>query len=216
MIKDTKLASGLLRALSALVDISVWLLVFQLTFLMVVSSVDLYSLLDSLFYGLIIYVALLTFGIPIINSFMTSRFGGSFGKLLTGTRVVKEDGGTHLSFKMAFLRNPIGYAVSGLMLGLGFVWLFVDEKKQTWHDMLVNSLVVVKSKQAYLLAVVSIVVLTMVNVYMGNVVHKNILENKELYSGIFEDIKGEIEILKEKELLVPEDEFELEDIGALH
>lgn len=216
MDKNTKLASGLLRFLSILVDIMVWFLLFLLVLVVISTSFDLYILLDSLLYGLIVVIALTTFGVPIINSYMISKFGGSFGKLLTGTRIVKEDDGTYLNFKTAFLRNHIGYAVSSLMLGLGFIWLFVDEKRQAWHDMMVQSLVVVVSRKAYVLAILSVLLLIMLNVFVANKVYTNIMMNQGLYTGIFEDIKSEVETIKENELPMPEDDLELEDVGLLH
>jgi len=216
MNKNTKLASGLLRFLSVLVDVMIWLMLFLLVLLVISTSFDFSSLLDSLLYGLIIVIALTTFGAPIINSYIISKFGGSFGKLLTGTRIVKEDDGTYLNFKMAFLRNHIGYAVSSLMLGLGFLWLFIDEKKQAWHDMMVSSLVVVRSKQAYLMAILSVFFLIMLNVFIANKAYTNIMMNQELYVRIVEDIKSELEMINEDELLVPEDGLELEEVGLLH
>ena len=216
MDKNTKLASGLLRILSAIIDIMAWFLLFLLVLVMISTSLDLYSLLDSLLYGLIITIVVTTFGAPIINSYMISKFGGGFGKLLTGTRIVKEDDGTFLDFKMAFLRNHIGYAVSSLMLGLGFLWIFVDEKKQSWHDMMVSSLVVVRSKQAYLMAILSVFFLIMLNVFIANKVYTNTMVNRELYTRIFEDIKSEVETIKENELILPEGDLELEDVGLLH
>lgn len=216
MNKNTKLASGLLRFLSAVIDMMVWILIFLLVLLMISTSPSLYSLLDSLLFGLIIAIAITSFGAPIINSFMISRFGGGFGKLLTGTRIVEEDGESYLNFKMAFLRNHIGYAVSSMMLGLGFLWLFVDEKRQAWHDMLVNSLVVVRSGRAYLMAIISVAVLIAVNFYVANSVYTNVIANKEVYTGIYEDIKDEVERIKKNESIKPEVEFKPEDIGLLH
>lgn len=216
MNKNTKLASGLLRFLSALVDIMVWLFIFLLVLLLISTSFEFNDLLDSLLLGLIVMIVLTTFGAPIINSYIISKFGGSFGKLLTGTRIVKDDDGTYLDFKMAFLRNHIGYAVSSLMLGLGFIWLFVDEKRQTWHDMMVSSLVVVRSRRAYLIGILSVLLLIILNVFVANKVYSNIMANQELYTGIFKDIKSELEMLKEDELPVPDESLELKEIGVLH
>lgn len=216
MEKNNKLASGLLRFLSAIIDIMAWLLLFLLVLVTISTSSGLYSLLDSLLYGLIITIVLTTFGVPIINSYMISKFGGGFGKLLTGTRIVKEDDGTFLNFKMAFLRNHVGYAVSSLMLGLGFLWLFVDKRRQAWHDMMVQSLVVVRSKKAYVLAILSVFLLIMLNVFVANKVYTNIMINQEFYNGVIEDIKSEVEKINENELVLPEGDLELEDVGLLH
>ena len=211
MEKNNKLASGLLRFLSAIIDIMAWFLLFLLVLVMISTSFGLYSLLDSLLYGLIITIVLTTFGAPIINSYMISKFGGGFGKLLTGTRIVKEDDGTFLNFKMAFLRNHVGYAVSSLMLGLGFLWLFVDKRRQAWHDMMVQSLVVVRPKKAYVLAILSVFLLIMLNVFVANKIYTNIMINQEFYNGVIEDIKSEVEKINENELVLPEGNLELEE-----
>ena len=216
MNKDTKLASGLLRILSGLVEIMVWTLFFLLVLLVTSTSVNLYGLLNSLLYGLIIVIAVTAFGAPLINSYLTSHFGGGFGKLMTGTRIVNEESGLYLDFKSAFLRNHIGYAVSGVLMGLGFIWIFVDDKKQAWHDMLVSSLVIVKSRQAYLLALLSILLLIVVNMVVVNKAYSNVNRNRQLYTDIYEDIRGEIESINEKQLFTPEGDYQPEEIGLLH
>ena len=67
--------------------------------------------------------------------------GQTIGKMALGIRVVDAEGG-----------EPIGYArgvgryfarwLSALPLLLGYFWMLWDERKQTWHDKLVRSVVV--------------------------------------------------------------------------
>lgn len=89
-------------------------------------------------------VALLTWCIIGIfySSATTYWWGGTPGKLLTGLRVVGEDGRS-LTFKRLLFRHTIGYQLSGLLLGLGFGAVIKDVNKQGWHDKTVGSQVIV-------------------------------------------------------------------------
>jgi uncharacterized RDD family membrane protein YckC len=67
--------------------------------------------------------------------------GQTIGKKLMNIRVAKEDG-TPFGYMDAFLRNIIGYWISGLVCGLGFIWGLFDSRNQTWHDKIFHTLVV--------------------------------------------------------------------------
>lgn len=66
-------------------------------------------------------------------------FGGTIGKLLTGIRVRRKDGGK-ISFLTAFIRF-IGRSVSALIFMLGYVLALFDKKHQALHDKIANTLV---------------------------------------------------------------------------
>ncbi|MFA5140779.1 MAG: RDD family protein [Elusimicrobiota bacterium] len=70
-----------------------------------------------------------------------SSFGGrvSVGKRLMGLKVVTLDG-RELGAGYAALRS-IGYLPS-CVCGAGFLWMLLNRARQTWHDMIVGSLVV--------------------------------------------------------------------------
>lgn len=72
--------------------------------------------------------------------FWTRRAGQTPGKSVVGIRVVKKDGAA-LSDTDAFIR-AIGYQVSALFCGLGFIWAIFDGNNQTWHDKLAGTYVV--------------------------------------------------------------------------
>lgn len=72
--------------------------------------------------------------------FWTRRDGQSPGKSVVGIRVVKKDG-AELSDTDAFIR-AIGYQVSALVCGLGYIWAIFDGNNQTWHDKLAGTYVV--------------------------------------------------------------------------
>ncbi len=72
--------------------------------------------------------------------FWTRREGQTPGKSVVGIRVVKKDGSA-LSDTDAFIR-AIGYHVSALLFGLGYIWAIFDGNNQSWHDKLAGTYVV--------------------------------------------------------------------------
>ncbi len=77
--------------------------------------------------------------------FWTRRDGQTPGKFALGIRVVKMDG-TALSDTDAVIR-AIGYNVSALLFGVGFLWALLDRNSQTWHDKLARTYVVRNDRQ---------------------------------------------------------------------
>ena len=72
--------------------------------------------------------------------FWTQRDGQTPGKFALGLRVVKIDG-SPISDVDAVIR-AVGYQVSALLFGLGYLWALIDRKNQTWHDKLARTVVV--------------------------------------------------------------------------
>ena len=67
--------------------------------------------------------------------------GQTIGKKMMKIRIVKEDG-TSFGYGDAVLRNIVGYWISSLVCGLGFIWALFDARKQGWHDKIFKTLVV--------------------------------------------------------------------------
>ncbi len=63
------------------------------------------------------------------------------GKMLLGLKVVREDG-KPMDLLTAFLREVVGKTLSTLPLGLGYLWAFFNRKRQAWHDLIADTLVV--------------------------------------------------------------------------
>ncbi len=84
----------------------------------------------------------ISFLLPIIYYwyFWTRRDGQTPGKSLCGIRVIKADGAA-ISDANALIR-AIGYHISALFLGLGFIWAIFDSNNQTWHDKMAGTYVV--------------------------------------------------------------------------
>lgn len=66
--------------------------------------------------------------------------GATPGMQILGLRVVRSNG-QMLSWSRAIVRY-IGYFLSAIILLLGFLWVFIDGRRQGWHDKLADTLVV--------------------------------------------------------------------------
>lgn len=69
------------------------------------------------------------------------RYGRTPGKLLLDLRVVNARTGEPPGYVRAFVRY-IGYFLSALPLGLGFLWIVFDRQRQGLHDKLAGTRVV--------------------------------------------------------------------------
>lgn len=69
------------------------------------------------------------------------RFGRTPGKLLLDLRVVNARTGESPGYGRAFIRY-IGYFVSALPLGLGFVWIVFDRQRRGLHDRIAGTRVI--------------------------------------------------------------------------
>lgn len=71
------------------------------------------------------------------------RYQATPGKLALRAYVVDATTGSPITMWQALIRY-VGYFVSLLPLGLGYIWVVFDERKQSWHDKMANTLVVVR------------------------------------------------------------------------
>jgi uncharacterized RDD family membrane protein YckC len=72
--------------------------------------------------------------------FWTRHDGQTPGKMLMGIRVIKTNG-QPLRDVDALVRWA-GYYINNIVLLLGWLWAFWDDKHQGWHDKLANTVVV--------------------------------------------------------------------------
>ena len=72
--------------------------------------------------------------------FFWSTKGQTPGKMIMGIKIVTTDGGS-IGVGKAILRL-IGYAISGIVFFLGFLWIIWDKEKQGWHDKIAGTYVV--------------------------------------------------------------------------
>ena len=185
------IAKPILRILSGLIDLTLFIipstyLVYRLSY-----SSNIESVLDGL-WPIVILALIYNMTMVTINSFFISQFGGTVGKLLTGTRIVNPNG-QNLSFWRAFFRNQMGYMVSGAFLWLGFLWIFFDKEVRAWHDMIVDSYVVIVSKQTYILGVFCLIIITSLNILLINFSISNFKDNSTVYTELIEEVTKSIE-----------------------
>lgn len=72
--------------------------------------------------------------------FWTSS-GATIGKMAMGLKVVSAETGGLIDMGTAFLRY-VGYIVSTIPIGLGFLWIIWDPEKQGWHDKIAKTRVI--------------------------------------------------------------------------
>ncbi len=99
---------------------------------------------DPLGIGIMVLGYILIFAFQIWNAvFRQGRKGQTLGKQIVGIQVVKADTGQFLGAGTAFLRWLLSAILGGLCF-LDYLWPLWDSKKQTWHDMIVGSVVIKK------------------------------------------------------------------------
>ena len=94
--------------------------------------------------GVIILVlaGLFYFGFTIWNlAIRQGKTGQSLGKKILGISVVRQDNGRFLGAGAGFLRWLVAQVLGGICF-INYLWPLWDEKKQTWHDMVVSSVVI--------------------------------------------------------------------------
>lgn len=96
----------------------------------------------SMILNVVLFIVTLTINLGYSVGFLVSR-GATPGKMALGLMVVDTQLGK-LTLGKALLRETIGKFVSGMVLGLGYLWVIWDDKKQGWHDKIANTLVVEK------------------------------------------------------------------------
>ena len=156
------LASFKIRLLSFLTDRFIFFLPHAIGLMFVASSNNLQSLVvNFLFYVALAALPFAIFRAFFYNAIFNSKFGGNLGKLITGLRVVNNDGKL-LTFRRNFFRHTVGFQLSLLLFGLGFWSIIKDENKQGWHDKAVGSKVVVATN-LWPLSLIALIILAIAN-----------------------------------------------------
>src|SRR3989344_2455 len=161
---ENKIFAGIrLRLLASYVDLAILALPISLLLWYAGLSNSMPILVQRLFLLFIVWIPLVT-GNLLHDIFFTHYFGGPIGKLLTGLRVINENG-NYISLKRSFFRHTVGYQFSTILFGLGFLAIIKDPQKQGWHDKVVGSKVIVAKKQ-WPLALFVLLFLLISNLYI--------------------------------------------------
>lgn len=85
--------------------------------------------------------------LAVTNFIIFPMLGGqSIGKMLTGLRIIKADGQA-ASFTQLLLRHLLGYPLTALTLGLGFLFSVFSAKGRALHDLVAGTVVVYGQKK---------------------------------------------------------------------
>ena len=109
---------------------------------------------------------------PLVTIACWYWFGGTPGKLVNSLRIVNAHDQSRPRLVRLILRY-LGYFVSGLPFGLGFIWVSVDDQKQGFHDKLSGTIVVregpsfIGVRRAFAIAVVAVLSLAAWNKFSG-------------------------------------------------
>lgn len=84
---------------------------------------------------------LLNYGFPFLYTILFWNYRSATpGKMIMGLTIISTNG--RKPSTGAWIGRYFGYILSALPLGLGYFWMLWDDKKQTWHDKLSNTLVI--------------------------------------------------------------------------
>ncbi len=70
------------------------------------------------------------------------KSGQTPGLRMFQMRVVRDQDGGPIGVGSALLRLFGLYVLDGLVLYLGFIWIFIDKRKRCWHDLIAGTVVV--------------------------------------------------------------------------
>lgn len=162
MPNNLKYSHFLIRLTAKFVDDGLFWLLFLLIVNRIINDQSLTAFLSS--FATVVAVCLLPAVLvrPLLyDAFLTSKLGGSLGKLLCGIRVTNEEG-KYLDYKKSFFRATVGYAFSSVFFGLGFLSILKDQKRQGWHDRAIGSFVTTQ-KTLWPLGLITTIVLLAIN-----------------------------------------------------
>ncbi len=92
-------------------------------------------------WGSVIYIAIFSLILgPLYLILMWTLTGQTIGKIFVGVRVVRMNG-KRMTFRVSF-RRYLGYLVSFIGFGVGFLWILFDNQRRGWHDKIAHTSVV--------------------------------------------------------------------------
>ena len=113
----------------------------------------------------LLILSALTLNEPIIkiayNSWLTSKYGGTLGKLILGLEVLDENG-KKLKKTLSIFRHTAGYLVSGALFFLGYFWI-LRKDKLAWHDLMAGTVVIKKKPHRAFVTTIFIIALLIIN-----------------------------------------------------
>lgn len=78
---------------------------------------------------------------PIYNIVLLRLSGATFGKRLLRLKVVSQTD-NQLTLGQIIIRETLGKLISAFFFDLGYLWIIIDHKKQSWHDKISKTYVI--------------------------------------------------------------------------
>jgi uncharacterized RDD family membrane protein YckC len=161
--------------------VGMWYLIFK-------SVPSLEDLIHGAALVLLLQILLLPFLFIVYTVLMLNRFGGTIGKLLSGIKVVNLEA-KNLTVKESLFRYLVGYFVSGVCYGLGFLWVLRDKEKKGWHDHISNTKVIYVNKSISIHGCLIVVTMIVVNVLIISSLVQSIKVHTNLHKEIYDNIQ---------------------------
>lgn len=99
-----------------------------------------YSSEESYFLGTFDFIVSWVFpAVAIISFWMVKQ--ATPGKMAISAKIVDAKSGCALTITQSLVRY-LAYFISAAPLGLGFIWVVFDDRKQSWHDKIAGTVVV--------------------------------------------------------------------------
>lgn len=135
--------------------------------------------------GILLYYMVFTISPLVIlyRVILTIKFGGGVGKLVSGIKVVGKDRKL-LRFWPAMFRYIVGYFVSSLLYGVGFLWIVRNPNKQGWHDQVSGTYVIHDKPKRWIIGSALLIILLFVNSFLASNAVQSIKENQALVNQI--------------------------------
>jgi uncharacterized RDD family membrane protein YckC len=86
--------------------------------------------------------AILVLGFALYQAHRQGTRGHTIGKAAVGIQVIDAHTGAYIGFGRSIGRTLFRQFISGNVCLLGYLWALWDSRNQTWHDKVVNSVVV--------------------------------------------------------------------------
>lgn len=125
------------RISALLTDFFVFHIFFILMLVIFVNS-------DRGFYNILVIAnsyLFLSLSFIFINGFLFNNYGGTIGKILCGIKVLKQENNQYLNFSEYFFREYVAKIFSGVLVFLGYIYIFFNPKAQGFHDLMADTIV---------------------------------------------------------------------------
>jgi uncharacterized RDD family membrane protein YckC len=189
------------RLIAFLIDWSLFTILTLISFNQIATAKSIEILLNNSLEILIILLIIPTI-IQSVQSYMTYKFGGSIGKLICGIIVIDQYG-KNLSIPMSFFRTFIGPLIASPLLGLGYIWIFLDKNHQGWHDLAIGTTVVESKASGLSSGIITLILCVFINLMLIFLIVSNISSNQYIYMNILKDISQQMEKQNKTEKTYP-------------